>query len=224
MIYVVIILLLVGLFFFYASYSIQASIYLKALCRVQTEEKIVYLTFDDGPDAKVTPQILDLLQKYGAKACFFCIGSKMTENRSIVERIRKEGHLIGIHSYDHRNTFPLMSKKRMSDDLRQCQSIVREITGMETRLFRPPFGVTNPTISATVKRLDLQVVGWNIRSLDTRCAEPSTVLRRIRKRLRPGSIILLHDRLPDAPRLLQEILIFLTSNQYRFNRTLPVEC
>lgn len=193
-------------FLFYASYSIKSQVYVRALCRVKTAEKVVYLTFDDGPDAKQTPRVLDVLKRNNAKAVFFCIGSRIAGNEALLKRMADEGHQIGIHSFSHANGFPLYGRGRMIADIRRCQQAIEQATGATTTLFRPPFGVTNPTIGKAVKSLNLKTIGWSIRTYDTNGADHAKIARRISRQLRPGAIILLHDRLPQSAERLQMVI------------------
>lgn len=211
-------------FLFWASASIRSGVYLKAFCRERTSEKVVYLTFDDGP-VRGTTMILDVLRERGALATFFIIGKNVSGNEDIVRQALADGHKIGIHSWGHENMFPLYSASRMAEDIRRCKTALEALSGEEVRLFRPPFGVVNPTIARSVKRLGLQTVGWSIRSFDTmHCDRPdweSRVADRIMRHLHPGAVILLHDRLSAAPSLLSTLLDRLTAAGYRFDRPLP---
>ena len=211
---ILILLVFVVLFLFYASYSIQSGIYMKAFCRKQTDEKIVALTFDDGPDAIQTTKVLDILKEYNVPATFFCIGSKIKRNENIIKRIVAEGHTIGNHSYVHTWKFPFHSVKQMIADLKQCQQLLEEASQQKVNWFRPPYGVTNPTLAKVVKKLGYKIIGWNIRTLDTQSLSHERVIMRIRKRLRPGSIILLHDRMPQSEILLKKVLDELKASQY----------
>ena len=192
-----ILIILLIIFLVYASCSIRSNIYLKVFCKKQTEEKIVAITFDDGPDAVQTPKVLQVLREQQIPAYFFCIG-----------------HLIGNHSFTHTNHFPLYNLSRMKKDLQACQFALERVTSQKIKLFRPPFGVTNPTIAKAVRILGYTPVGWNIRTLDTLQPSKEKVLKRIQKRLRPGSIILLHDRMPDSDLLLKEILNLIKEQGY----------
>lgn len=223
-------------FLFWASASIRSGVYLKAFCRERTTGKVVYLTFDDGPvrgeryadvlrNTACTTGVLDVLRKHGARATFFIIGKNISGNENIVRQALADGHELGIHSWSHANTFPLYSTSRMSEDILRCKKTLEALSGEEVRLFRPPFGVVNPTIARSVKLLGLQTVGWSIRSFDTmHCNRPdweSSVADRIMRHLHPGAVILLHDRLPEAPALLSTLLDRLTAAGYRFDRPLP---
>ena len=208
----------IGVFLVYASSNIQAGIYLKSFCGAKTSENVLALTFDDGPDGENTPQVLDLLKAHNVKASFFCTGSKAEQHPDIIRRMQDEGHLVGNHSYSHSNFFPLFPAKKMVEDLRHAQTVLEELTGCPVTFFRPPFGVTNPTIAGAIRRLGYTSVGWNIRSLDTLKGDPEKVKLRIIKRLKPGGIVLLHDRMPNAAATLLLLLTFLKENSYKFVR------
>lgn len=206
--------LLLACFLVYASYSIQSGIYLRAFCRKRTTEKIVSLTFDDTPDAVQTPKVLKVLQDYGVTACFFCIGRKIEGNEALLRQLIAEGHLVGNHSFSHSELFPLYSLRKMKKDLQTCQSELERVTSQPVRLFRPPFGVTNPTVAKAVRQLNYIPVGWNIRSLDTCNTDTAEILGRIQKRLKPGSVILLHDRMPHSDQLVKQLLDWLQAQEY----------
>lgn len=213
------VILFVGLaFLVYASYSIRAGVYLRAFCGLKTSQKIISLTFDDGPDVLNTVRVLEVLKKYGVKATFFCIGEKAETHPELVKRMVEEGHSIGNHSWSHKAGFPLLSRGDMCRELQRTRQLLEGITGQNIPLFRPPFGVTNPVVAAAVRRLGLKAIGWSIRSLDTRGEKTEKVLARIKKRLKPGAVLLLHDRLSRADELLEQLLPFLWAENYRVVR------
>ena len=113
--------------------------------------KSVMLTFDDGPHPDYTPMVLDVLRERGVKAVFFLIGENAIENPQIVRRIADEGHMIGIHSLRHTPEFTISSKKLVKRDLNATIKILEELTGGKIKLFRPPYGVTNPSVGGAVK-------------------------------------------------------------------------
>lgn len=211
-------IILIVIFLVYASCSIRSNIYLKVFCKKQTEEKIVAITFDDGPDPIQTLKVLQVLKEQQIPACFFCIGHKVKGNESLIRQIIDDGHLIGNHSFTHTNHFPLYSLSRMKKDLQACQSALEQVTSQKIKLFRPPFGVTNPTIAKAVRILGYTPIGWNIRTFDTQHPSKEKVLQRIQNKLRPGSIILLHDRMPDSDLLLKEILNLIKEQGYTIVR------
>jgi peptidoglycan-N-acetylglucosamine deacetylase len=199
----------------YASYSIQLGVYVKCLCKSKHAGKVLALTFDDGVDPVTTPLVLDVLKKYGVPATFFIIGSKAEKYPELVKRIVAEGHEIGNHSYSHQGMFPLLSNRAMVDDLQKGERILHKLSGKEIIYFRPPFGVTNPTIAKAVSTMGYTTIGWSIRSLDTLNKEREWVRKRVLKRLHNGGVILLHDNRPAADLLLEMILKGIAQKGYK---------
>lgn len=215
MILLIIVLLLLGTvaFLVYASFCINSGVYVKTLCKGETNERVVCLTFDDGPDPVYTPQVLDVLKEYQAQAAFFCIGKKVRENAAIMKRIAKEGHHVGNHTDNHSWKFPFLTQKKMYKDLLWCEDALLSYSG-PILTFRPPFGVTNPTIARLVKQMRYTIIGWSIRSFDTRGESEDKVLRRIVRQIQPGSVILLHDRMPGCASLVARLLEHLKTIHY----------
>lgn len=206
----------------YGSAVISSGVYIKAFCREKTEVKRVYLTFDDGPVREITPQVLDVLDRHSAKACFFCIGSRIKGNEDIIRRAVASGHTVGIHSWSHSPLFPFFGRKKIHGEILSCREALRNITGEDVRLFRPPFGVTDPAIAAAVKRSGCHTIGWSIRTFDTMEKTPEEVLGKVRRKLHPGAVILMHDRLPDCPRTLDLVLTYLESEGYAADRDITL--
>lgn len=201
----------------WASADISSGIYLKSFCRKSTAEKILTLTFDDGPDEIMTPKVLDVLKQYNIKATFFLIGNKTVQHPQIVKRLIAEGHSIGNHTYSHKGIFPLSSAKVVETELQNCSDAIADISGVEPKLFRPPFGVTNPIIGRVVRCSGLNSIGWSIRSLDTLSRRSrEDICSRIIRQLHPGAIILLHDRCNDADVLLQMLIPRIIEKGYTF--------
>lgn len=249
------IVLSIIVFMVWASASIRSGVYVRAFCREKTDRKVVYLTFDDGPHPPETERVLDVLRERGAKATFFLIGSKVSGNEAVLRRMLEEGHALGLHTYSHAGTFPLLSFDKMLADVNEGKRAVESVAGKKISLFRPPFGVTNPTISKVIRTLRLQTVGWDVRSFDTMFCKSSEhfckqsehsckqsghsckqsghsckqsghdwyvpVVERIMKQVRPGSVILLHDRLDGASDLLALLLDSLAASGYDFTCALP---
>ncbi len=242
------IVLSIIVFMVWASASIRSGVYVRAFCRENTDRKVVYLTFDDGPHPLETERVLDVLRERGARATFFLIGSKVSGNEAVLRRMLEEGHALGLHTYSHAGTFPLLSFDKMLADVNEGKRAVESVAGKKISLFRPPFGVTNPTIAKVIRTLGLQTVGWDVRSFDTMFCKSSEhsckssehsckqsgyscrqsghdwyvpVVERIMKQVRPGSVILLHDRLNGASDLLALLLDSLAASGYDFTRALP---
>lgn len=204
-------------FLVWASADVGSGIYLKSFCRKSTSEKILALTFDDGPDDVMTPKVLAVLKQYNIKATFFMIGRNAAQHPNIVRKLIAEGHGIGNHTYSHKGVFPLSSVKEVEIELRKCSSVISNISGEQPKLFRPPFGVTNPIIGHVVRGLGLNSIGWSIRSLDTLSKRSrEDVCMGIIKRLHPGAVILLHDRCDDADILLSMLIPKIIEKGYEF--------
>ena len=176
------------------------------------------LTFDDGPDEKVTPQVLDQLYKHQIPAVFFCAGKKVSDNHALLNRMLKEGHLIGNHSFEHSALFDLWSHRQMLEDVNKAENIIAFATGHHTTWFRPPYGVTNPTVARVVAKKQYRVMGWSIRSLDTSIKDPEKIFSRIRERWHSGGIILLHDTNKKVLTVLEKVIAFAKEKGYTFVR------
>ncbi|MGN0189137.1 MAG: polysaccharide deacetylase family protein [Candidatus Cryptobacteroides sp.] len=213
------------IFLVWSCSRIGSGVWIKARCRDIRDGKVV-LTFDDGPDPEVTPKVLDVLDRYGVKAYFFVIGSKAEKHPELIRLIVSRGHTVGNHTYTHSPLFPISGKSFIEDDVRACDSVIdlalQETCGSPSaspgpRLFRPPFGVTNPDIAKILKHTAHEVIGWDVRSFDTvhlkdslAASEVDSAIERcvgrILRKARPGSVILLHDRLANAPALLSRLI------------------
>lgn len=193
-IWLVLPLILIDLFTLFAgSFIIDSGLYLKVFCSGNPAEKSIAITFDDGPDPLITPQLLDILKEHSIKAGFFLTGKNITGNENVVKRIAEEGHVMGNHSFSHSSRFGFFSKKKLINDLNMNASLIEKISGKKVNFFRPPFGVTNPNIAKAVRSLDYFAIGWNIRSYDTVCKNDEKIIKRVVKRFKPGGIILFHD-------------------------------
>lgn len=181
----------------------------------KTKNNWVAITFDDGPHPDFTPQVLKLLSRYKVKATFFCIGKEMAQYPDIVTQIIADGHTIGNHTYSHANTFGFFSTKKVVGELYRTRETIQQLTGLDTVLYRPAFGVTNPNIGRAVNQLGLRTIGWSVRSLDTTNRSKKTLLHRITRRLKHGDIILLHDTSAKTVEVLEQLLLFLQNNNMR---------
>ncbi len=189
--------------------------FMPSICYAETNKKSIALTFDDGVDAVKTPLLLDLLAHYNLKASFFVIGKKIKGNELLLKRIVEEGHIIANHSYTHSYFYDFYSTKKIIEDLRHTNTILKEITGLTPTLFRPPYGVTNPNIAKAVAQLQLTSIGWNVRSLDTVIKKTDNLLKRVTKRIQPGSILLFHDTGTNTLETVRAIILFAQENGYK---------
>jgi peptidoglycan/xylan/chitin deacetylase (PgdA/CDA1 family) len=202
----------------WGSMSIYVGFYMPVTCKVNTTEKVVALTFDDGPQTYFTPQVLDILQAHHAEAAFFCIGKNIEAQEELLKRIHAEGHLIGNHSYSHHFWFDLFGAGQMLEELRLTDTLVENATGLRPHFFRPPYGVTNPNLRKAVMRGGYFPLGWNIRSLDTIARKEDELLHRIISKLQPGSIILLHDSMEITVKILPALIEQIRSKGYTIAR------
>lgn len=153
----------------------------------------ICITFDDGPDPEVTPRLLELLDRDGAKATFFCVGAKAAAFPDIVREIARRGHSIENHSLRHSHAFALFGIFRLRRDLESAQAVVSGITGQSPRFFRAPVGLRSPLLDPVLARCGLTYVSWTRRGLDAVHRDPEKVLRRLVNGLAAGDILLLHD-------------------------------
>ncbi|MDO6818332.1 polysaccharide deacetylase family protein [Zobellia sp. 1_MG-2023] len=194
----------------FGSFFIQWNYHLHALhSNKALNNNWISITFDDGPNREFTPKVLDLLEKYNAKATFFCIGEQIEKHPEILKKIIAQGHTIGNHTYSHTNTFGFFSLDKVMNELTRTKKAVHTLTGKEMTLYRPAFGVTNPQIAKAVNQLNIEAIGWNVRSLDTTSRSEKTILERITKKVSKGDIILLHDTSEKTIRVLEQLLLFL---------------
>lgn len=204
---VIIAILILIVFLVWASADIGSNVYIRTICKAEDAAKTVALTFDDGPDPAMTSRVLDVLKRHDIKATFFVIGKKAIDNPEILVRMHDEGHIIGNHTAKHLVSFTMIGKKDVMDDLRLCDRAINMVVGERPILFRPPFGVTNPSIAKAVKEMKRVTIGWSIRSLDTKKRRSrDEICKRVVDRLHDGAIILLHDRCHDADVLLEKII------------------
>ena len=194
---------------------ISSNYHVKAFCNNPSEtEKKITLTFDDGP-SPYTLEVLDLLKKYNTKATFFCIGKNIEAHPEIVKQIIAEGHLIGNHSYSHSPFFDFYNAKKITEEIQQTDTLLEKFTSKKINFFRPPYGVTTPSIRRALKITGHKVIGWNIRSLDGGTKNQNLIFNRIIKRISPGGIVLLHDTASHSVLVLEQFLQFLQKQNYQ---------
>jgi peptidoglycan/xylan/chitin deacetylase (PgdA/CDA1 family) len=160
---------------------------------IPTNEKTLYLTFDDGPVPGCTEKVLALLEKHKAKATFFVIGERAFKETSLIREIQSQGHGIGDHSWDHRYSHFFSSKEPMQEWITHSQEKLTELLGQPPVGFRSPAGVRTPALHQALKALHIPLIHWNIRFYDTRFQWKEKEAIRSLSRTPPGSIVLLHD-------------------------------
>lgn len=153
----------------------------------------VAITIDDGPDPEVTPQVLDILDRYQSKATFFCIGKLALQHPELCREIIRRGHSIENHSLSHQWYFSLLDPWSIHREVTQAQSVLSEITGQIPRFFRATAGLRNPQLDPVLAHCGLTLCSWSRRGYDTQVGDAEVVLEKLSRDLRGGDILLLHD-------------------------------
>jgi len=201
--------------------SLLTAVYPECLWKVDTKEKNLYLTFDDGPIAEVTPFVLDELRKWKAKATFFCIGKNVDANPDIFQRIMDEGHTIGNHTYDHVNGWNCDNEDYYSS-IAKCDVALTQNSKPQTQnFFRPPYGKLKPAQYQYLKSR-FKIVMWDVLSFDfDRSVPAEKVLNNVLKNAGEGSVIVFHDSLKAKPNMeyaLPKILAHFTEKGFKFEK------
>lgn len=160
--------------------------------RGSLNENKVALTFDDGPDIRFTPQVLNVLNQYQVSATFFLMGARAVEHTNIVRRIHADGHAIGNHSYWHPNLTE-ESLERVHWEVTSTEEVLARIVAFRPKLFRPPYGALDREIVELLGEMGYTVVLWNVDSLDWKQLDADVIATNVLANTTPGSIILMHD-------------------------------
>ena len=197
------------------SYHLLKHLYKGALFRKKEKgAKVVHLTFDDGPIPEITDWVLEVLQKYNIKATFFCIGDNVRKYPCIYERILAKGHSVGNHTFNHLRGFWTSSK-------RYVENVEIASKYIDSNLFRPPHGLMRIVQKCALEK-KYKIVMSDVISCDyDQDLEPETVLNKVKKRCRNGSIIVFHDSLKAEPNLryaLPKAIEFLLAEGYEFRK------
>ena len=153
----------------------------------------VALTFDDGPDPLVTPQVLAQLDAAGARATFFCVGDQLRRHPDLARDIVRRGHHIENHTDTHPNLFAAMGWRRMAQQVAGGQAAVEAVTGRAPRFFRAVAGLRNPWLDPILARQGLRLAAWTRRGYDTRTGDAEAVYQRLTRGLAAGDVLLMHD-------------------------------
>jgi peptidoglycan/xylan/chitin deacetylase (PgdA/CDA1 family) len=193
----------------------------KVIKKVSSKEKVIALTFDDGPDPRYTLQLLDVLKHNNVKCTFFVLAEKAQKYPDIIKRIQEDGHYIGLHSLKHKNAIFRLPNKTEEDFFRSMK--IMNGLGIDVSFFRPPWGIFNPATFYYAKTNNLKVVLWSIHARDwSRWVTIDFIKNKLIKNVKAGDIILLHDGrgAKDSPlktiNALKSVLPSLERNGYRF--------
>ena len=185
-----------------------------------TGEKVLYLTFDAGYENGFTEQILDVLQQHQAPAAFFLVGHYLEQNPELVQRMVREGHIVGNHTWTHPDMSKIGEKSAFAGELEQVESAYREITGQELeKYYRPPQGIYSEENLAMAKELGYKTVFWSLAYVDwNNDAQPTAqeAFSKLLPRTHNGAVVLLHSTSQTNAAILDELLTRWESDGYRF--------
>lgn len=154
--------------------------------------KGVYFSFDDGPNPKLTPQVLNILDKNNTSACFFLIGKEALRHKPLVKEIRKSGHIIGNHTKSH-YLLPFLPSRMLFREVTDGKFILEDILGEEVTIFRPPRGLFDRRVLKLSRKLNTKIVLWSLSSYDWTGRKPETLSNHIKNKIRDKDIMLFHD-------------------------------
>ncbi|EGP4839524.1 TPA: polysaccharide deacetylase family protein [Enterococcus faecium] len=173
--------------------------------------KSVAISFDDGPGATTTPQLLRILKEKNVHATFFVLGENMAQHPEIVKQTAEAGHEIGNHTYDHQNLATL-SAQSMTEEVTKADTEIKKVTGKTPAFVRPPYGsVTN--VGATI--IQRPIIEWSVDSEDWKTRNPDLILQKIQATVYDGAIILFHDIYPETIRAVPQVIDYLKEQGYR---------
>ncbi len=181
--------------FAWGVFDIRSRFFCDVLVHAPELRDRIALTFDDGPEPLITPQILEILKQHRVKATFFVIGVKAKQHPDIVRQIHAAGHVVACHDLTHGSLGNFRMRRRLVRDIGRAAAIVEEIIGRRPALYRPPVGLTNPHLAGALKRLGMRCVGWS-RSARESGNRREDRLGQIGDLARGGEVVLLHDTLP----------------------------
>ena len=160
--------------------------------RSASGSRLLALTYDDGPNDPYTWRMMEVLERHGVKATFFLIGRFVQQKPEIARALVAAGHAIGSHTWDHPNLI-FASAAEVRRQLQQTQQAILDATGVEVKLFRPPFGGRRPASLRAARALGLQPVMWNVTCQDWKAKSAGEIVARAERQIRGGNVILLHD-------------------------------
>ncbi|MDQ6421637.1 polysaccharide deacetylase family protein [Paenibacillus sp. LHD-117] len=175
-----------------SNYELQKKFPNIFVLRGSLQKNRIALTFDDGPDRRFTPQVLDVLKKHNVKATFFLMGSRVAGHPDITRRIYQEGHSIGNHTYWHPKLWQ-ESIDRMRWEVTQTDAEIKKVVGYSPKLFRAPYGGLNEQLLIEFGKMKFSVIGWSADSMDWTQIDSATVQKNVLSNLHPGAIVLMHS-------------------------------
>ena len=187
---------------------------LLSLASLYADDKIISLTFHDGPNPKSTPQLLRILDDANIKATFFVVGKMVAKHPELLKEIQKSGHQIANHTYNHKN-LAILSTAEIVSELSKTASLIKDITGIDTHLFTPPGGHYNSHVIDVANLYGYKMALWSVFPED-HISSPIVIYERVVSKSRDGSVVLLHNGPPDTVLALPEIIEKLKAKSFRF--------
>lgn len=198
-------------------------IFKKRIWEGPANQKVVYLTFDDGPIPEVTPWVLEQLKEFDARATFFCIGDNVQKHPEIFRQIVAEGHSFGNHTFNHLNGWKTTTPEYVLNSLKAHHILKKnlpETIPVKNPLFRPPYGRLKGSQEKELQKRDFKVIMWSILSMDyDKNISREKCLRNVIDHAKPGSIVVFHDSLKAQPHLtyaLPNVLKYFSQKGYSF--------
>jgi peptidoglycan-N-acetylglucosamine deacetylase len=176
----------------YQSMSPTGQWYGRTFTGLAAGSKKLALTYDDGPNDPHTLRLLEVLARHNVHATFFLIGHYVKQRPDIVRAIAQAGHVIGNHTFSHRNLI-FASGRQARNEMQKCEQALYDAVGRHSRLFRPPFGGRRPVTLRVARRLGLEPVMWNVTGWDWKGKPAEYVEDKVKKQIRGGDVVLLHD-------------------------------
>ncbi len=177
--------------------------------KVNTTEKNIYLTFDDGPIPELTNKILHILAQFDAKATFFCVGDNVRKHPEIFKAILAAEHSVGNHTQHHLKAWK-SDKKDYLNDIDACDYYIQQHHRPKTKLFRPPYGQITPRLAKTISKLGYRIIMWDVLSKDyNRKIDTDIIIKKTIKHSKAGSIIVFHDNLKAQDNILLTLPVYL---------------
>lgn len=204
-----------------STYPLQSKFPDTMLYKGKPDQKQIALTFDDGPDHRFTPGVLNVLKKHDVKATFFLLGTRVEKYPDMVERIEKEGHIIGNHTYWH----PDLTKSGVQNmvwEIKKNDKALKRITNNVSDLFRAPYGAMNDNLVKKLKGMNYRGVGWSVDSEDWKSLSAEEIKQNILNQVHPGAVILMHSAghwsqdLSGTAEALDELIPYLQKQGYEF--------
>jgi peptidoglycan-N-acetylglucosamine deacetylase len=181
----------------------------------------IYLTFDDGPTPQITTWVLEQLEKFSAKATFFCIGENIQKHPELFEQLFTDGHAVGNHTFNHLNGLQTANKSYL-ENVGLCQSQISNLESQTCNLFRPPYGKITPSQGKKLRKMGFKIIMWDVLSADfDTTISKEKCLKNVIDNIRPGSIVVFHDSqkaFANLEYVLPKVLEFAKQNNWKMDK------